>query len=196
MRVLAALALCATLCSAAAAQEEYFPLQEGHSWTYTGTFNGRDLKIVQKVTKKEKVGDVECFVLMTTPSSNKEGEHVVVTKTGVWRHRYRGEDLVPPVEFLRFPVKAGHKWDTKYTSKLGGGETEVKGSFEVVAEEDLEVPAGRFKAFKVAVDMKIGDQSSKSAIWFAKDVGIVQQSFTLPAGEVVVKLAKFEKGKP
>src|SRR5262245_43330008 len=102
MRTLAGLAIAVCGASSAWAQEEYYPLKEGNSWTFQGEVNGKELNLTTKVKGKEKVGEVECFIIETSGGDNTEVEYVAVGAKGLTRHKYGAHLMDPPVEFLRF----------------------------------------------------------------------------------------------
>src|SRR5436309_14577384 len=66
-------------------------------------------------------------------------------------------------------LKKGAAWDFNGHA----GELEVRQHYEVVAEEDIQVPAGKFHAFRMH-----GEQTSPSRMtidrWFASGIGVVK----------------------
>ena len=54
------------------------------------------------------------------------------------------------IQLLRFPLEVGKKWEAKFDWKNGSvyGTNSMK--YEVVAKEEVEVPAGKFEAYKVS----------------------------------------------
>ena len=55
------------------------------------------------------------------------------------------------LEFLKFPLALGQKWETEYNSPVRGTTKAVKRKAEttVTAIEEVSVPAGKFQAFKI-----------------------------------------------
>ncbi len=122
---------------------------------------------------------------------------------------------------ISFPAenrwKVGEKWSATYRVKQSiktGDNTlvtdasgDVKQAAEIVGEEDVAVPAGNFKAFKVKVasdldiSLNIGGNPSvpiRSQIvtyaWFAKDIGMVKSTTSLgKQATVVTELLSFKK---
>jgi hypothetical protein len=169
LTVLAALAM----SSAAFAQQEYYPMKEGATWTYKMTGGPKDTTIVQTVKGKEKVGDVECWLLETVvDGGNKQTELVAATDEGLKRYRSNGMDVTPPVVFLKRGMKVGDKWGGEFKV----GTTPVTANYEYAAEEDVEVAAGKFKAVKQTVVMDIQGQQLTVNFWWVKDVGAVKQT--------------------
>ena len=56
--------------------------------------------------------------------------------------------LVPPQKILTLPPAAGQKW----TYKGKAGDTETEQQFEIVGEEPITVPAGKFTAFHLRLE--------------------------------------------
>src|SRR5215211_8271492 len=68
-------------------------------------------------------------------------EHLSSTAKGLFRHRYNGSEISPPVRLLSFPIRIGETWESEHT--CGGQKFKVHGR---VGCEEVEVPAGKFKA--------------------------------------------------
>jgi hypothetical protein len=84
----------------------------------------------------------------------------------------------PPQTMIAIPLKKGASWD--FNSDTVGGELKVDQHYDVVGEEDINVPAGKFHTFRIH-----GEQTSPSAMtidrWFASGVGIVKDVTTMRA---------------
>ena len=84
--------------------------------------------------------------------------------------------LNPPQTMIAAPLKKGAGWDFNGQA----GELEVRQHYDVVAEEDIQVPAGKFHAFRIH-----GEQTSPSRMiidrWFASGIGIVKDETTMRA---------------
>jgi hypothetical protein len=182
-----------------AAQEKlketpYYPLQVGTAWHYrTG-----DSKFTVRVARHEKVGDTLCALLETSRNGKVVGsEHLAIADDGVYRHDLSemGKSLLrrslkPPLLILKLPPKKGNSW--KVDSK-GDGQT-FRGSFEV-GEQEITVPAGTYKAFRVASqDLEINSLKPSITTFFAKGVGMVKQIIEVDDVKVEIELEKFEPG--
>lgn len=79
--------------------------------------------------------------------------------------------LNPPQTMIGAPLKKGANWDFK--SDAVGGELSVEQHYQVIGEEEIAVPAGKFHAFRI-----YGEQTSPARMtidrWFAINVGIVK----------------------
>jgi hypothetical protein len=160
----------------------YFPLKEGNKWTYDAHISAqgqeKDVTMIFSVTGKEKVDNVDCYALQGEVDGNKSSvEYYELSDKGLIAHkRTMGTQtfqLAPPEPMLDFPLTAGKNW--KWSGKVGGADTEM--NFTVAAEEDLKVPAGDFKAYKIEMNgnVKQGNLTVKSTRWFAKDVGMLKE---------------------
>jgi hypothetical protein len=82
----------------------------------------------------------------------------------------------PPQTIIATPLKKGAGWDFNGRA----GELTVHQHYDVVGEEDIEVPAGRFRTSRIH-----GEQASPSAMtidrWFASGIGIVKEVTTMRA---------------
>jgi hypothetical protein len=79
----------------------------------------------------------------------------------------------PPQTMVAVPLKKGAGWDFNGEA----GELKVQQHYDVVAEEKIDVPAGKFQAFRIH-----GEQTSPNRMtidrWFAPGVGIVKDVTT------------------
>jgi len=75
----------------------------------------------------------------------------------------------PPQRMIALPLKKDASWDFNGQA----GEVSVSQHYQVIGEEDIGVPAGKFHAFRI-----YGEQTSPSRMtidrWFAMGVGIVK----------------------
>ena len=82
----------------------------------------------------------------------------------------------PPQTMIAMPLKQGANWN--FDGQVG--DLKVHQQYEVIGEEDIEVPAGEFQAFRIR-----GEQTSPSPMtidrWFATGTGIVKDVTTMRA---------------
>jgi hypothetical protein len=80
----------------------------------------------------------------------------------------------PPQIMVAVPLKKGAAWDFNGQA----GELKVQQHYDVVAEEKIDVPAGKFEAFRIH-----GEQTAPNRMtidrWFAPGVGIVKDVTTI-----------------
>ncbi len=170
---------------------EYFPLSEGHAWSYkqTVTLKGKttDKTAHVFVVGRSTVGKNEGFVVQGWGGADRAV--LQVSEEGVRVLQMESNDQ-ESLYFLKFPLKVGATWE----GKLKAGEQIKAMNFEVAGEEEITVPAGKFKAFRVKLTSK-ESPDHVGEIWYARDFGEVRSKYTMPDGEVVSELEKFEKGQ-
>jgi hypothetical protein len=84
--------------------------------------------------------------------------------------------LDPPQIMVAAPIKVGATWD--FDTEVGGAR--VRQHYRVINQEDINLPAGKFRAFKIHGEQK---EPEKMIIdrWFVKGVGIVKDVTTTRA---------------
>jgi hypothetical protein len=195
--------------------EPIIPTQEGMSWHYVMTqeageaFRFSDLK-------PDDDGKVRAGVIYRlSGTENIDGKNVlkfemhragVVTNTDLVtvseqeiicaaRIDQDGQmtRLSPPQTMIAAPLKTGTSWD--FDSEIAG--SKVHQHYSVIGEEDVVVPAGKFRAFKIH-----GEQTSPNSMiidrWFVKGVGIVKDVTTTrtESGDLVRRILLELKEKP
>ncbi len=187
----------------ALAQDEWFPLRSGATWTFDVKRSDvvSELRVTQDGTAKlscvgrDKVDKQEAWELEWSGKAGRtkhdstiwlrlEGDRLDVLKC---RSNYTP---VLPTDFKERRLKA------KVT--MDGDEMGVEST--VGAEEEVEVPAGTFTAVKVTATAELSVMKSSLTTWYAKGTGPVKIVRTWDAGgglltEVECVLRKFEKGK-
>jgi len=163
--------LCLTLARVAAAGTT-FPSTKGTLWNYDMTQEfGEGVRPSEAADKIGPDGKLHLPVSIFVAGTEKiEGvetvryemhrysvvslvEFLSVTDDAVTAIARAGEDgekslLVPPQKILTLPPAAGQKW----TYKGKAGDTETEQQFEIVGEEPITVPAGKFTAFHLRLE--------------------------------------------
>jgi len=195
--------LFAEICNA-----ELVPTTEGTSWRYNMTEEiGKGLNVPD--IKADADGKIRVPVLYRIGGTeNFEGKDLlkfemhragVITNTDLlaidgqgivcWARINLDGDLVkfdPPQTMIAAPLRKGARWDFNGQA----GELKVRQHYDVVGEEDIEVPAGEFHAFRIH-----GEQTSPSRMtidrWFATGTGIVKDVTTMRAanGDLLQRVA-------
>lgn len=93
----------------------------------------------------------------------------------------------PPLPILKSPLRAGTKWkwegEEKWTAAPGRVQvSRARYEFVLVSEEPVEVPAGRFRAWRLRIRKSFpnnaqpaaGDSALAAEYWFVKDIGVVK----------------------
>jgi len=175
------------------------PLSKGAKWTY-GT--DQEVDFIYEVTGTEKVGETECFVLEVRTSEDKlmRREWLTSDEKGVKVHQaLRGKHIKMTIEKPYFKVKApfekGASWEGE--SKTSDGKVSTYKA-EVVAEEEVKVPAGAYKAWRLKTSHQSDAGGVTAVEWWAPDVGMVRAEFEFSFGgsvtPVTYELKEFKKG--
>jgi hypothetical protein len=194
-----------------AAQEKlketpYYPLKAGTTWLY----RAGDSKFTIRVARHEKAGDRLCALLETIRDGKVVGsEHLAVSGDGVYRHDLTSvqlqsdpndktkkvktlvkQTLKPPILILKLPPKNGDSW--KIDSK-GDGKS-FRGGFQV-AEQEITVPAGTYRTFRVASqDLEVNSLRPNITTYFTQGIGMVRQTIEMGGAKIEIELEKFEAG--
>ncbi len=186
--------------------DTYFPLGKGHKWVYKTDYD-EDTLIVHEVTASEKVGEAECLVMETRAVNEKEErnrvlrkEWLAVSDEGVRIHKVLRGRTEMEVEAPFFKLKRDLRKDDEWEGEAKASENPAKHHYRVGVEEDVEVPAGKFKAVKVSVKIESGTRHvAEGYEWYARNVGLVKSEMTISfAGEgttIVTELKEFKAGK-
>lgn len=181
---------------------DYFPLKEGLVWTSRAVIlqGGRksEVEAVSRVTGKKKIGESECAVVEITVGGVVSREFLTADRAGVlaWGGTQDGTDFLyeTPIPRLKYPLVKEAAWEARV--RRGGLLVTVKS--KVAGEEEVEVPAGKYRAFKVAMEMESPAGKTESLSWYAPDVGLVRQwvrqtSAAAPL-ELTIELKSFKDG--
>lgn len=169
---------------------DYLPLKEGMKWHYQVEGNGVKVPLITQVAKIESInGQPLARVETVAKGMVVASEHLSNTPQGIFRHRFNGVDVSPPVCVLKYPVKNGASWESE--NKLG--EQKAKMACRVGSDE-VEVPAGKYKAVTVQVDAEVEGMKLTTTYWFAAGVGIVKQTVEFGGRKTTMALEKFERG--
>ena len=142
---------------------------------------------------KQRVGDVDTLKYdMYRQGAVSLTEFLTVDEKGVTaiaRSMENGEPslCVPPQKILNFPPRAGEKWN--YKGSVGDMETEQ--AFEIVGQESVQAPAGKFDAFHLRLT-QVAPTPPKVVEdrWFVPNIGYVKivTTMTLPNGNLLQRI--------
>ena len=176
---------------------DFLTFKEGAVWTYVA--GGTEGKI--KVTGREKIGDVETFVLTTEAAEGvaTEREFFAIDATGLRLYRQstgdKNTDYAPPLVRLKLPPAKGDTWEWKGEI----GKEKASATYVNEGEEEIKVPAGTYKTWKITVSGEHGSAKHKGTNWYAPGVGIVRQQSKFESEgrkhESTIDLKSFEPGK-
>jgi hypothetical protein len=176
----------------------YHPTRVGDRREYEetgGRLGDQAITFTEVVTKVED-RDGRLLVSMNMDKDGKSWwvHPFEVWTDGVYRSRTRGTEAIP---VLKLPVKAGSTWSARIGPATGKG---FLYTYTVRAvDEEIEVPAGKFKAICVEEATKLGDEDmSKTTSWYAPEVGLVKSVLSYSGGKVkdrVQVLKAFKRGR-
>ena len=168
----------------------YFPIQVGAkrvlelSSGAVGTANRETIETVTKVEQKE--GKYLVTFSLERPGLNAAASLTstfAVSEKGISRVRTQDRELAQPVIVLQLPGKEGNTWE------LNGM------TYKVGKEEEIEVPAGKFKAVSVTMEQERGAVKQKTTSWYAPKVGLIKTVMILNGTERITVLKSFTPGK-
>jgi hypothetical protein len=119
-----------------------------------------------------------------------------VSAKGVFRLGGAKGELGEPVPLLKLPAKEGETWTVERPGSFAKGPGgSNKATYTVGKEEEVEVPAGKFKAIRVEMALELRGGTLKSSTWYAAGVGIIK--VVTPSGdkERTQVLKSFTPGK-
>jgi len=185
-----AILLAPLACSAA---EPLFPTAEGFSWKYemiqerpsesldlTEPNEREHFDVTYRLGGTEKIDNQELRRLEIYHGDSLESvDLIAVEGNGIVcpaRRNERGDitKLIPPQKLLALPLKKGTTWH--FDGKIG--ETNVAQHYDVAGDEDVDLPAGKFHAWRIHCE-----QTSPSVAtidrWFAPTIGFVKVETTI-----------------
>jgi len=185
--------------------DTFYPLAKGNKWVYSTDY-GDDTDLVHEVTGTEKVGDVECSVVEHKTVSTTLGtrmlrkEWLAADGEGTMIHRVQRGRSQMEVAKPFYKVKNAMKKDEEWKGEAKAEENPPQYTIRVEEEADVEVPAGKYKAWKVHLKIESGTRhAAEGTEWYVKNVGVVKSEITIRAGgedfTLVSELKKFEPGK-
>jgi hypothetical protein len=171
----------------------YYPLSPGNKWTYhVDAGNGKKVEVSNQIAKTETIDGKPMARLETLVNGNVVAtEHLTSSTEGIFRCRFNGVEVSPPVCILKYPIKEEAMWETD--AKIGGQQVKIKstsGKFE-----DVTTPAGKYKTAPVVTETDVNGTTIKAKLWFAPDVGIVKQDTEIGENKVNLELLKFDAAK-
>lgn len=192
---LAFLALAALLLQDPAKAAPFLQIKEGAVWTYvTGDKEGKI-----KVTGRETIGQVETFVLTTDMAGDTSvKEFITIDATGIRMLRQAAgsntTDYNPPIVRLKLPPVDKDTWEWK--GEIGKEKASIV--YTNNGEEEITVPGGKYKAWKISAVMEIGGVKHTGTNWFAPGIGLIRQQSEFESGgkkhKSLIELKSFEPG--
>jgi len=203
--------LVALLCASTLGRAEpILPTAEGTTWKYEMTqefgegvrlsdasikpgVDGKvHLAVVIVVAGPEKIDNAEAHKFeMHRQGAVQMTEFLQVKDDGIFGvARMAGDGaktiLTPPEKTLSLPLKAGEKWE--YHSQGAG--IQINETYEIVAQESVQVPAGKFKAYHIHL---VETKPFRAVVdrWFVPNVGYIKDVTEMkrPSGALLQRIS-------
>ncbi|WP_157369538.1 hypothetical protein [Zavarzinella formosa] len=156
-------------------QGPYFPIRKGDTRVYEtchGDLKDEHTEVVTGVENRKGT-------LRVTHGWLSDGEPrnlttVIVSSEGVFNviAENAEEQLLAPI--LKFPLKPGESWVVERGPDPFGTPF-LRKTYTVGREEEIEVPAGRYKTFCIECVEEIGDATYRGKQWHSPVVGLVKR---------------------
>lgn len=169
--------------------DNFFPMMKSNRWIYK-TDQG---SILLQVSHEEEVLGKRYFVLeAATDDETIQTEKYMLDQEALWLYsRSFGETIFfydPPYPVIHFPLEVGKAWQWKGSC----GTQPLELEFYVMAEEELEVPAGTFVARKVTVQEHSPLGGGSAIRWYAEGIGMVREEASSDLMEFSAELESYE----
>jgi hypothetical protein len=176
----------------------YYPTTVGDRWvteTRTPTEDGESTQtLAEVVTAVDKTDGARVVsIAQEVDGATTAGlSRMKVTDDGLFRAASYGTVYDAPYCVLKLPLKAGATWTSEAKME---GTTRSTFKYRVGADEDVEVPAGKFKAVRIEVEIDTQGRPGRSTIWYAPRVGVVKQIHESGARKYTKVLKSFTPAK-
>jgi hypothetical protein len=178
---------------------DYYPLKVGNKWTFEVDAGAGQKVVMTSVIAAEENSDGKPLArLEVYINGQKAGatEHLMTNKDGVFRVKFNNVEFTPPLCMLKYPLKAGQSWEIKTSAR--GQQLDV--SCRQGAEEDVQVPAGKYHAVPCTIQVTQPTPQGVpmkivTTYWFVENVGFVKQKIEINDKVILQELTKYEPAK-
>jgi hypothetical protein len=174
--------------------KEYFPLNNKIELIYESTV-GKSKRIFEKEDSLFKSTIIaDNFRYDQTFYQKDDGLYLVKTEQSVkilFIFSKHAVILYPePLLYIQQPLQVGNTWNWKgYQIKNNEDTTSISATGRVIAEEEIEVPAGKFRTLKVEIIIaNLDGQKTTFTQWLAKDLGSIKMNVKVE-GQGLIQLA-------
>jgi hypothetical protein len=160
--------------------KEYFPLNIGKVYHFDSN--------VGETTAEFKPDDNGVILTFDAPNMEykqtllQKDEGIFLTRTETSAFMFFGNDIkyTEPVLRIPFPVKQGDKWEWHALETEDEDTTKLTIKGEILGEEFVTTPAGKFKSLKIRQYVSSeGGSSNVLTEWFAPQIGLVKSHAVL-----------------
>jgi hypothetical protein len=170
----------------------YLPTTVGDMRLLESSQNGRTSEISEWVTAVETKGGMT-VVSFSRQAGGPTLYQYGASADGMFRVSSAGVVYDPPYRLLKLPPKEGETWEAE--SPATPGQPARKFKYTTGKEEEVEVPAGKFKAVRVEMENEINGAVLRTTYWHAPGAGMVKIVTHENRGDRVQVLKSFTPGK-
>lgn len=156
-------------------EARYFPTTVGTRWVYDVRSGIEKVQVERVITKvEEKDGAHIVTVVQEYKGETEPVGKFIVSAKGLQQVEYGGKTIAdPPDLLLKLPAKPGDIWEPPAGKKVEPREPKL--TYTLTAIEEVEVPAGKFRAVRVdSVLEETGHQPYRQTTWYAQDIGMIK----------------------
>lgn len=149
----------------------YLPTAVGEKRVLESTRNGAASEVTEWVTAVETKGGMT-IVSFAREEGGPTAFQYGASADGMFR--VSSGELVydPPYQLLKLPAKEGETWEV--VPQAPPGETALTFKYTTGKEEEVDVPAGKFKAIRVEMENVINGVVLRTTYWHAPGAGMVK----------------------
>jgi hypothetical protein len=140
--------------------------RRGDRWVYEWTRGAERGTRTVEVTDSTTVNGVAYYVVEVGPTTQQYYTRDLHFAAMVQASRVLGR-MVPPQPWFMWPLRAGVQWDFRGVYEEQQGPRKEHDRFAVVGIEQVMVPGGTFRAFKV---VRQSDRPDRDEYWYAPEV--------------------------
>jgi hypothetical protein len=169
----------------------YYSTTVGDQWVLTlGTGKDAIETPMKEVVEVDWKGGTAHVTFVTINKDKTRGTPITfeVSDQGVYWVANEGTPLNKPWCYLKLPAKRGDKWEN---TVAGANGNPVVTAYTVIGEEEVETPAGKFKAVKVEMEAESG--KVRRTDWWAPGVGLVKHDDGSPRQLVLTSFTAAKK---
>jgi hypothetical protein len=94
---------------------------------------------------------------------------------------------------VRVPVKAGDSWTVELETPAGSPPLQM--IYTIIGEENVDLPAGRFKAVRVDTGLAPDQKKLSGSYWYAPGIGLVKSVTKIGKDDRIQVLKSFSAAK-
>lgn len=194
--LLAAVLIVSASVSIRAQEAAFVPLQIGTEWRMARSASGGPIRIVTYSVVREETSNGRIYSVVRAD----ESEGWLVRDTAALARIVRAGEVIdrfdPDWNDWQWPLAIGKTWVSEFRRTAQGVDLGLaRARWTVAALEEIAVPAGRFRAYRIE-RTPLDNTVHKATRWYAPAIGLMVKqisSQTDRPGEVVEELVSYKK---